>query len=833
MSAQGAVVGAKLTQSPLPAAAKAINADEHACEAPAAALAGSSTPRPANGTAHSGTGKANKHVPSESTSSQSRRPVGSATPPPQAGSLGRPSTPSREIGRAQSPFGPPSAEQRRPNVCLALAFSHPLIHQCLLQTRGSRLSGFFSSLKPRPQTMPPTPVVPPPPPPAPKLQEKIPDPTPPSLAAPTLRDLGLTLNVLTPPLYPSHFATPPTGGTFMQPHFLLLCHTQGLDVLPLLGPPAPLAYALVRRVAFKSVVVMEERGVLVAIAGRRDGVRVYALEEVRRAIEWRIEVEVQREAEKSRREESRNRPSPSPATAPATKLANMQPRPPTTAKAPKLAQPSSTAVTLNRTPPPNYSSLAVPTISINRQPSAGRAASTLADPSRPSRDRGMSMSSMVTRRMLVGNSNFDGAQEEKPEWLESQGSGDEEALVAAGPSGSAALEARTSSMPATSQPMVPNATGDLPDVMEDGDISDGEAEINNRGSTETIHSPTSTAASISTRPDGATLPPSLRRPRPPSLLLRPPAMGPQNARSGDVTPPASPVPTVYSLQRSLSQTPNTPSPRQNERITFAQALMESRLPTAHPTNAATLRTASHAVYDPNVNHDDAEDEFDDTPCPPLTSTPSPVPPLDSPRRASSATLNSNLEQRSRRRWSLVGGLNGSSLQRTATRNPAPPQPASQDVSGASPSPTLRRGSRTAPVQRTNPNGNPTVHRSPSMPGAPASRPGAGDRLSRIASNPAPLSYSSPSMSNAPSSRTASASRRFLPKFFGAFRSSNHDRQRQKDASSDSDTDRPSASLLQGAPGQPVHAPPPKMEYVKLPGTQKALMIKAVETTKKR
>ena len=36
---------------------------------------------------------------------------------------------------------------------------------------------------------------------------------------------------------------------------------------------------------------MEERGVLVAIAGRRVGVRVYALGEVRRAVEWRIDVE--------------------------------------------------------------------------------------------------------------------------------------------------------------------------------------------------------------------------------------------------------------------------------------------------------------------------------------------------------------------------------------------------------------------------------------------------------------------------------------------------------------------------------------------------------------
>ena len=48
---------------------------------------------------------------------------------------------------------------------------------------------------------------------------------------------------------------------------------------------------------------MEEKGVLVAIAGRRDGVRVYALEEVRKAVEWRVGVEIRREQEKQRREE--------------------------------------------------------------------------------------------------------------------------------------------------------------------------------------------------------------------------------------------------------------------------------------------------------------------------------------------------------------------------------------------------------------------------------------------------------------------------------------------------------------------------------------------------
>lgn len=128
---------------------------------------------------------------------------------------------------------------------------------------------------------------------------------PPSLPAPTLQELGLSLSVVTSDLSPSHFSTSPSSGAFLAPHYLLLCHAQGLDVLPLQSPPAPQPYALVRRVSFKSVVVMEERGVLVAIAGRRDGVRVYALDEIKKAVEWRIEVEIRRDRDRMRREASK------------------------------------------------------------------------------------------------------------------------------------------------------------------------------------------------------------------------------------------------------------------------------------------------------------------------------------------------------------------------------------------------------------------------------------------------------------------------------------------------------------------------------------------------
>ncbi|KAG2338194.1 hypothetical protein BDR05DRAFT_952097 [Suillus weaverae] len=53
---------------------------------------------------------------------------------------------------------------------------------------------------------------------------------------------------------------------FMAPHYLLLCHAQGLNVLPLISPPAAHPYALVHR-------------------------------EVKKAIEWCMEVETWRERE--------------------------------------------------------------------------------------------------------------------------------------------------------------------------------------------------------------------------------------------------------------------------------------------------------------------------------------------------------------------------------------------------------------------------------------------------------------------------------------------------------------------------------------------------------
>ncbi|KAG6878431.1 hypothetical protein C0993_007032 [Termitomyces sp. T159_Od127] len=194
----------------------------------------------------------------------------------------------------------------------------------------NRLSGFLASLVHRPPR--PAPAVDAPPAP-PALRPATP---PPALPAPTLHELGLSLSVLGP----AHSSPGPTSGAFLAPHFLLLCHAQGLDVLSLASPPAPQPFALVRRVPFKSVVVMEQRGVLVAIAGRRDGVRVYALDDIRKAIAWRIDHDARRERDRSRRDKK-----PAPPTKPALPL---RPRSPTPRRPRLTPAPSE--------PPPPYAS---------------------------------------------------------------------------------------------------------------------------------------------------------------------------------------------------------------------------------------------------------------------------------------------------------------------------------------------------------------------------------------------------------------------------------------------------------------------------------------------
>ncbi|KAL0950994.1 hypothetical protein HGRIS_007739 [Hohenbuehelia grisea] len=689
-------------------------------------------------------------------------------------------------------------------------------------TRASnRLSGFFTSLIHRRDN---TPTIheeqdsrastPPPP------RSVTP---PPQLPPPTLHELGLALSVITDSLSPSHFSASPSSGTFLAPHYLLLCHAQGLDVLPLVSPPAPQPYALVRRVSFKSVVVMEHRGVLVAIAGRRDGVRVYALEEVRRAVEWRIEVEVRRERERLRREAAKKTslagldiiavgtdrasgekpakqslstppdsvirgkltrrnshtpsvvsPAPTIATVPPTPLI---PRRPTTRskKRPRTSPivpgiPTSSPEPLGHPPP--YSS---PPESSDNSPPRLRGSPSLI--SLRARGRSGSVSNVLAGPTFSRRSNPATSKDldAKPDWAEAS---DDEAIdiVAAGPSGSQALDERTSAAAAASS------------------------------------SPSSSP------PDRSG---TLRRNRPANLdlsLARPSTHAPPPA------PEPSPAPTLATLRQTLSISPSarearlpsettlqtspqpapTPLPDDSNdedehdgEISLAQALFESRRPELPPIGSRQeqqpiLITQSHPVA-----------TGDDEPSSPRTSDAHSH--ISAHSRA--ATEPQPLPERSRRRrWSVL-------LASTLLPSSTPP------MSSAS-SPALAPSSSPAPAR--------SARHSPSSQSLD----------SRLRQSPSPMPPPDvPPLPNTTPPQTQSNPGRHLRLIPRAITNAirdhwsrdltelNGNRQPRRSRTTDSEQ---TARLPPSSP----HAPPPKLEYVKLPGTKGALMIKAVETARK-
>lgn len=556
----------------------------------------------------------------------------------------------------------------------------------------------------------------------------------------------------------------------MRPNFLLLCHSQGLDVLPLVGPPAPQAYALVRRVAFKTVVVMEERGVLVAIAGRREGVRVYALEDVRKAIEWRMEFEIQKEKERIRREEAKLRTSSG-----AVEVKGVLERPgiysvTLSHTTTRLSAARQWSVAVPTSPPPRYATL---TAGAPPEPvPLDSAASGDADTSRPSGNRGLSVASVVQRRMLSGSIKHRIGDEEKADWLTVDGS-DEEVLIAAGPSGSAALDERTSSMTRQAD-AVSRDQVHSPDPGDDGD----EIEV---GEPAEPHPPP---------PDVA---PTGRRGRPASLHLVPPLV-PDAFPDQNTPAPASPArpPTVFSLQRAMMRngstplpSPTTPAVRSNDVVSLAEVLRESRLP-GRAIPLAILQTSSHAVYDPQA---DGETDAPEVPPLPLSTT-APEPTLE----------------RRRRRWSVVDAL------RSEPRTPSASVDAPRSPRHRSPS-LLPNGS----VPRSSPFPRSTIsHHSPSVSDTLFR---STHSLPRNISNPGPIT---------PVSTYSRMPRRFLSKLIPTALKKGYNKR-------SAESDREATENVSSVPPHPFpsQAPAPKMEYVKLPGTKGALMIKAVETAKKR
>ena len=542
-------------------------------------------------------------------------------------------------------------------------------------------------------------------------------------------------------------------------------------MLSLLSAPAIQPYALVRKVNFKSVVVMEQRGVLVAIAGRRDGVRVYALEEVKRVIEWRMEIEIRRERDRQRRENARKTPSTRTSDAYADltdsrvkgDTASIPPLPggPENPFPHLLLKYSQRNLPESQTPPVPLIPRPATRRTAKRQPNLSIGHSHISphsghpppyeSPNLQLLERQQSYVSLLPR---PGSHSVNNAltrvssqlgesrdlDDEKTHWTDSS---DEEAIdpVAAGPSGSH-LDERTSATLSASGPHA--LTSPRP--------SD----------------PQPVPVPVPSRPRTTS-----RRPRPANLNLSPTPI--------DIVPPPepSPAPSLLSLRRALSQlsptNDNAPSripnfadaddddDETNGQITLAQALMESRLPDAPPVG--TRQPQEAILLTPGRSARSTQN--------------TPTPSVDEDSRAS----NRSGSTRRRRRWSFL--INNSTAEDTQEH------PASAPLSRSNSRSNLQRLSPTSPV-------------------------------------PLPSSLSH---SDAPSPMPqTSRSSRFLPRILSNVLSGRTSEDRPATSASLPEL---SDGASRWAPAVTYQVPPPKLEYVKLPGTKGAVLIKAVETSKKR
>ena len=562
---------------------------------------------------------------------------------------------------------------------------------------------------------------------------------------------------------------------------------------------------------------MEEKGVLVAIAGRRDGVRVYALEEVKKAVEWRVDVEIRRERERQRREEAKRGTaggvdrvfselpakgersaktsiSSSPTTpTPSSKITKRRkssvgtiasststiprPRPPTTPRrrrrSSKEIQPQNT---LPLDPPP-YQNEHSPRV--NTRPELDTQASEISVSQ--TRSRSGSVPNVVTGPAArKRGANAPPRDDEKGEW--EHYSSDEEAInmVSAGASGSAALDERTSVMTAVA-PSSNNASmsGDRVQPSSALDVSVGPAR---RPSTTSLTSPTAT-----------------RRNRPAQLDL---TLSRSVTSASATRPPPSPTPSVWTLRQALSASPPTERPPRepasegeeeedgdSEAISFVQALMESRLPDLPPPGS---QQPQEPIF---ITANESEPQ--------------------SPRETVASGTGTHISRNSRRRWSVFDGVfTGSN---DSTRNQARPDtPASRRTIGETipehPTHTLNRSESFDAISSSNRRSSVRAQTSRSRPGTAGSMPAA----------PA-TPIITPSASTMPSHH-----HRFLPKIItNAFSSRRSDDQLSPGSKSFAGDSSKSGNASAPLP------PAPKLEYVKLPGTKGTVMIKAVETAKKR
>ncbi len=403
---------------------------------------------------------------------------------------------------------------------------------------------------------------------------------------------------------------------------------------------------------------MEERGVLVAIAGRRDGVRVYALEEVRRAVEWRIDVEIRKEMDRRRREEMKRlaalpsvnvtlqakgeaAPKSAPPAGPkgrahksnlmnshsmdsilvgtsdpggpsttnpvvstTKRKSSLKKKPPYTHKEVRSrdsnfasSRPLPLATTLPipplppvpRTPPVQrlFPRTSIANLNIHRHATrrAMSAREAMAAPVPQSEPDVVTMDSNEDSISVpsAGESILLRREPTKGEWMDGENHSDEEALIAAGPSGSAALDERTS---AAARASVSRTNSGL--TTETVRINDVDVPIMSSGGT---------------RSTGGIV----RQRRPSNLNLSPVAVRPEDGE-GDEDDMPSPAPTLLTLRQALQATagrtangdapnanittsdhdePNTPT---GEVISFAEWLLESRLPDAPPLGVESDRT---------------------------------------------------------------------------------------------------------------------------------------------------------------------------------------------------------------------------------------------------
>ncbi|KAK7058823.1 hypothetical protein VNI00_001447 [Paramarasmius palmivorus] len=696
------------------------------------------------------------------------------------------------------------------------------------QQRSKRLSGFFNHLihrreppAPIQEESPSEPKSEDPPQPAPAVP-------PPRLPPPTLQELGLSLSVVTADLHPSHFTTPPSSGAFLSPNYLLLCHAQGLDVLPITSPPEPQPLPLIRRVSFKSIVVMEQRGVLVAIAGRRDGVRVYALEEIRKAVEWRIDVQIKREKERQRREQAKKLAS---AFVIESRISTEKARKPSSSTPPPGAQTSakvsmprksshSSMTTASSTTPTQPTAPPVPLIPRTptirktktpprRAPNGSTSQSQIPEPSGhpppytpPSTDyfnqqstpapirstptvsiraRAASVSEVLNAPPVTRiNTNTDVDLPRDPDakdgWTESS---DDEAIniVAAGSSGSQALDERTSAI--HNSPTNTQVTATTPQIT-------------------TTPSPTH-RRSLSRRNRPANLDLSLAVSNPPIPSEQP-----------------SPAPTLLTLRQALAT--NGPASESNQEnsggdpdddddddgeISLTQALLESRMPDLPPPGSTRPQqpiflSSSHSLLDEPASPRPSDANSS------LTT------------RSETVMTSSTSSNNRRRRWSLMIG--GSSS------NPNVDQQVPQSPTSASLPNTA--DAATPPREHRSPNrlSRSRSHRSGTSP-TPTRRPASAN--AETAPRSATLDLPPP-LPQEGSALIPSASRsRFIPRIISnALHNIRSEDRPSTSPGPESDTRKATATSLVSPP------PAAKLEYVKLPGTKGSLMIKAVETAKK-